>query len=614
MYKTIIESIDLTAEEVIMKDLMDVFIAEQFFTINAATTKRLIDVSNDVQNLYPQNKEALIYVDEWCFIVEKSYRQGYQWISRSTVYSQNSNREWEIINSPIALAKAVLQWSLSRKEYKHTSVGKFINSVKESVSQLAYSMKGMNFNSLTPQSSYDWFVKGEMIASLRDRPFHPTAKAKIGFTPEEYHHFMAEFNQQTYFNWIAIQNDYVMKSSTATYQNCFSMLTPTESQIIEDELCSKGIKQDQYTIIPVHPWQLDHVISLNFIREIKNKTVIILDTQTDGFLATSSLRSFLSKKGSTKMLKLPISVTSLGAMRYLPVVKLLNGNAGEKMFRQAINCDDTLKDKVFLCEENNWWGYMPPDMGLFDDHPRHLAAQLRLYPQVLMKKDMRVIPMSSLGVVVNESHFIDEIFEQSMAKKDVIQFYSKLVTNFYEITLRLFKVGIVPEIHGQNCCLVLDKKKITGLLFRDHDSVRLYQPYLDKHGIEDPGYYIRPGYSNSLYNEPVESLMFYIQSLGTQVNLASIMEALAKAYSIPEKTFWSITKNVLQDTLKMIDLPKQDKSKLQDELFYRKEWPLKLVVRPLLEADDVPGAMPSGKGIGYNPFYELDDRGTYVTH
>ncbi len=33
--------------------------------------------------------------------------------------------------------------------------------------------------------------------------------------------------------------------------------------------------------------------------------------------------------------------------------------------------------------------------------------------------------------------------------------------------------------------------------------------------------------------------------------------------------------------------------------------PVKLIIRPLLEADGVPGAMPSGKGQGYNPFWNL---------
>jgi siderophore synthetase component len=160
----------------------------------------------------------------------------------------------------------------------------------------------------------------------------------------------------------------------------------------------------------------------------------------------------------------------------------------------------------------------------------------------------------------------------------------------------------VPEIHGQNCCLVLHDNRVCGMLFRDHDSVRLHQPYLDKHGIGDPGYHIRPGYSNSLYNETLQKLIFYVQSLGTQVNLASIMEALSAAYGLHEQLLWDITEAKLREALQNIDIPEADRAILHDVLFERDEWPLKLFIRPLLEADGVPGAMPSGKGAGYNPF------------
>jgi siderophore synthetase component len=132
----------------------------------------------------------------------------------------------------------------------------------------------------------------------------------------------------------------------------------------------------------------------------------------------------------------------------------------------------------------------------------------------------------------------------------------------------------------------------------------LHQPYLDKHGIADPGYHIRPGYSNSLYNETIRKLIFYVQSLGTQVNLAAIMEALSEVYPIPEAKLWDITEQAWKEALRVVPLPEADRAELFQAVFESREWPVKLIVRPLLEADGVPGAMPSGKGTGHNPFYK----------
>ncbi|PLR80939.1 IucA/IucC family protein, partial [Bacillus sp. V33-4] len=556
-----------------------------------------------IQELYPEFKQTLVYIDKLCFLMEKSYRQGYQWVSGSSIYKKE-NHDWVAISSPIELSKLVLEHSLSKEAYAHSGVGDFLEGLKVSIEQLNLSLKRMDdYETIKPTSAYDWFVKGEMIASLRDRPFHPLSKAKIGFTPIDYQKYMAEFGRQTTLCWVAICNDSVVKGCPENGLESLDILKDEEKAIIENELILKGISKDKYTIIPVHPWQLKNIIIPNFKQELEDKIIIILDSKVGDFLATSSVRSLTSPHESTKMLKLPISVKSLGAARYLPVVKLLNGIAGEQMFRQAVACDETLANRVFLCEEKNWWGYMPQSIGLFDDHPRHLAAQVRTYPQEIMNNGYKIIPMSSLGVELQGHHFLSELLEETLSNEDVISFYTDLATVFHDITMRLFKVGIVPEIHGQNCCVVLKNKKIVGLLFRDHDSVRLHQTYLEKHKIKDPGYHIRPGYSNTLYNESIEKLIFYIQSLGIQVNLAVIMESLSKIYHIPENIFWEITEMKLREALLSIDIPEADREVLHYELFERKEWPVKLIIRPLLESDGVPGAMPSGKGIGYNPFY-----------
>lgn len=603
MNRTITQSKNVAAEQLIMKDLMNAFIAEQFFYIDEHTTKMLSTAPNVIQNLYPEFEQTLIYIDELCFLIEKGYRQGYQWVTDSSIYKKEGHN-WVKISSPLELSQFVLHHTLSKDAYEHPGVADFLNGLKVSIQQLNLSLERMeDYQSITPKSPYDWFVKGERIASLRDRPFHPLSKAKIGFSPQDYQNYMAEFGDSTTLYWVAICNDSIVKGCPENEMESFDVLDAEKKVIIENELILKQISKEKYTIIPVHPWQMKNIILPNFKKELEDQTIVILDSKVGDFLATSSLRSLTSPFESTKMLKLPISVKSLGAARYLPVVKLLNGIVGEKMFRQAVACDKTLVDRVFLCEEKNWWGYMPESMGLFDDHPRHLAAQVRIYPQEIMESEYKIIPMASLGVELKNHHFLTEILGESLSNEDVINFYTDLATTFYDITMRLFKIGIVPEIHGQNCCVVLKHNDIIGLLFRDHDSVRLHQPYLDKHQIKDPGYHIRPGYSNSLYNETIEKLIYYIQSLGTQVNLAAIMESLSKMYHIPEKIFWKITEMKLKESLQSIDIPEADREVLRYALFESKEWPVKLIVRPLLESDGVPGAMPSGKGVGHNPFY-----------
>ncbi|OXM15590.1 IucA/IucC family protein [Paenibacillus herberti] len=592
------------AQRQIMKDLMDALLFEQFFRFDETTVIPLAE-RPELGQLFAGRTGTLAYDGEIRFLIEPSLRQQYQWVSSAPIYI-NGDRGWQEVYSPRELCQVVLRSMLSDEAYAAQGVNDFLDGLDVAVRQLQLSMEQsavpLRFK---PSNGHEWMLKGEMIASLRDRPFHPLAKAKIGLADEDYASYMSEFGQPTAMRWVAIKNECIVRGSELEELELLDILDGRERAEVESELAQKKLSEASYTVLPVHPWQLEHKIIPDFQRELTDGTLVVLDVQTGSFRATSSVRSFAASEQSELMLKLPLSVLSLGAARYLPVVKLLNGLAGERMLRQAIASDETLADKIYLCEENNWWGYMPESMGLFDDHPRHLAAQIRMLPREALQAGYRIVPMSSLGVLREEGHFLTELLGGNITRESVLSFYAEAAALFYDVVMRLFKVGVVPEIHGQNCCLVLSGDRPIALLLRDHDSVRLHQPYLDKHGIGDPRYHIRPGYSNSLYNETLEKLIFYVQSLGTQVNLASIMESLSEAYEIPIRELWEITESAWRNALDAVDLPQADRELLREVIFESKSWPVKQIVRPLLEAEGVPGAMPSGKGLGPNPFVLL---------
>lgn len=607
------------AESRITADLLNAFLTERFFRLDEELLRPLSAAPARIRRLYGEDgeygDETKVYAGEIVFLVESGIRLGIQWVQNTPIYKKNADGSWAGLGTAPELAEAVLRSALSAEAYAQPGVADFLAAVETAVRQLALSLSPERMEQLlafTPATAYEWFIKGERIAALRDRPFHPTAKAKIGFTGPDSLRYSAEFGQPIRLRWVAVHRDSVERGCEEEELSCLDVLNAEQRALVEAELSRRGMGADEYVPMPVHPWQLEHVIAPRFAQEIKEGTIVVLDAEAGDFLATSSLRSMVPEAvtepnaeagGVSAVLKLPVSVLSLGAARYLPVVKLLNGLAGEKLLRQAVACDETLRGRVYLCEERHWWGYMPAAMGLFDDHPRHLAAQLRLYPPELFVEGCKVIPMSALGVDLGGRHFLTEMMGKPLSAEEVLSFYADLAGMFYDVVMRLFKVGVVPEIHGQNCCLVLKQNQVSGLLFRDHDSVRLHQPYLDKHGIGDPGYRIRPGYSNSLYNETIDKLIFYVQSLGTQVNLASIMEALSGVYAIPESRLWAITGQAWKEALLAAGLPQADRAALYRAIFESREWPVKLVVRPLLEADGVPGAMPSGKGQGRNPFW-----------
>lgn len=152
-----------------------------------------------------------------------------------------------IISSPLELSQFVLHHKLSKEAYAHPGVADFLDGLKVSIQQLNLSLEmTADHQSIMPQSPYDWYVKGEMISSLRDRPFHPLSKAKIGFTPQDYQKYMAEFGKRTTLCWIAICNDSIVKGCLENEVESLDVLNDEEKAIVENELILKEISKKIY--------------------------------------------------------------------------------------------------------------------------------------------------------------------------------------------------------------------------------------------------------------------------------------------------------------------------------------------------------------------------------
>ncbi len=91
-------------------------------------------------------------------------------------------------------------------------------------------------------------------------------------------------------------------------------------------------------------------------------------------------------------------------------------------------------------------------------------------------------------------------------------------------------------------------------------------------------------------------MVLYLQTLGIQVNLASILESVAEYYQIDEHQLWQVLAQQLQLALNEVPLEEQARAELQHLLFEKEQWPYKQLIRPLLEQKNRVGSMPSSIG------------------
>jgi len=481
------------------------------------------------------------------------------------------------------------------------------DSLWQAESSVAHQVETQGLRQLpTPQH----FAVMEQWASLLDRPYHPTAKAKQGLSEAEYRAYMAEFNQPIQLRWVAIKTSCMMTGAgvdTSCAAPARWLASDAHCQALELEMTQKGLAHT-HTAIPVHPWQHDHALAQWLKEAFSTGECVSLSSVTEPWLATSSLRSLAPTTTSPHFLKLPMAIHSLGASRYLPAVKMINGDLSARLLQQAKQRDKKLAEGLYLCDERKWWAFMPEGATLFDEAPRHLSAMVRSYPDTLLQDpSVRLIPMATLGTPLpaGEHHVFDDWraqrgMEDSAAAVQLL--FEELCDCFFEINLRMLRLGMLAEVHGQNAVLVFKNGQCHGLLLRDHDSLRITVERLEQHDMQDPCYRIKPGHSNTLYHDSLEALLFWLQTLAIQVNLRAIIDALANYYHLSASDLWQVMGTRLNKQINAVPFDQHDREMLQEQLFEQEQWPYKRLIAPIIERAGGPGSMPFGTSATCNPF------------
>ncbi|SPJ33040.1 IucA/IucC family protein [Kushneria phyllosphaerae] len=466
---------------------------------------------------------------------------------------------------------------------------------------------------LMAQPPMAFFTLMEQWASLIDRPYHPTAKAKEGLDEAEYVAFMAEFDQPVTLGWVAIRRDAMITGAQVGEgeQPADFLMTPAERDRLITELHGRGLAES-HIALPVHPWQQRHALPQWLGEALESGECVVLSAVSERWKASSSLRSLLPGHDSRHSVKLPMAIHSLGASRYLPAVKMINGDLSAALLEQARGLDPRLGEALHLCEEGRWWGWMPEGASLFDEAPRHLSAMVRSYPaEVMADPACRLVPMAVLGTRLPEGeHFFDHWLDwcsTPATRESVCELLAAVCDRFFELTLRLFCLGMLPEVHGQNAVLVWREGQITGLVLRDHDSLRIALSQLSRCGLEDPEYRIKPGHANTLYHDDPAALLFWLQTLAIQVNVRAIVDATASHFDVEVSLLWQTVATSLRGRIDEVVTSPELHALLIEQLFEAPSWPFKQLIRPIIARAGGPGSMPFGTGESVNPLRQISN-------
>ncbi|WP_219418635.1 IucA/IucC family protein [Pseudonocardia nigra] len=447
-------------------------------------------------------------------------------------------------------------------------------------------------------------LAAERLAVTRNRPFHPTARAAAGWTADELDRYGPMRQQPLGLDWVAVRRDR-LRHGTGTGSDRLHelLLDEADRRRLDAALDRTGLHAEEMQPLPVHPWQLEHVLPTAYAAELAAGEVVPLVRDLGRFHPTASLRTLTTAPETELHVKLPLGIATLGAARLLPPRYLDNSERAQQLMQQLIERDAVLRARVQLCDERAWCGWRDPGgADEFDDRPGQLCAQLRAYPAGLFEDPaVLVLPMAALaahewdvlGPAVSGNRF---------GAADAAELFRQLAGAFCEMGLAFLRYGVLPELHGQNVVVALRDGAVDRFVLRDHDTLRLYPGWMAAEGVADPGYRIRPAAPQSLCLPSAEALVGYLQTLGFQVNLYGVADALCRHYGLDERMLWAELRAAVVDALALLALPGPVVGLLERQLLQVPTWPSRLVLGPLLRQGRSGGvSMPAGTGRVPNP-------------
>ena len=299
-------------------------------------------------------------------------------------------------------------------------------------------------------------------------------KGRIGFSSKDLDQYAPESRNPIQFRWVLVKKE-KLKGLDLTPD---TLWTIDQSFSIEDEkihiLKQIESKLDVYDLMPIHPWQWDNVIKMQFQDELQNETLIDLGVAGDSYLPQASIRTLSNITSPKKYdIKVPVSILNTSCVRGLPHKYLSITPKLSFEMENIVQNDELLKSVIILKEMKA--------VALEQNHFHQIKdAAYRYHEQLgaVWRESSQLNSRSILsGVLIHQDHSGKTVFESYLdasglsASEWLKKYAQTVVLPLYHLQAK-YGIGLVS--HGQNIMVQLKDSAPCGLVLKDfHGDLRL---------------------------------------------------------------------------------------------------------------------------------------------
>ncbi|AEV99104.1 IucA/IucC family protein [Niastella koreensis] len=301
-------------------------------------------------------------------------------------------------------------------------------------------------------------------------------KSRLGFNYNEYSQYAPEADQPVQLSWIAVHKSRAgfcclnhIDEQSFFEQELGKATVDSFKKIITDLNCDVA----EYTFIPVHPWQWNNKLLVQYAMEIANKLLIPLGTGEDVYSPQQSIRTFYNTSWPEKhYVKTAISVLSTGNIRGLSPKQMAIAPRVTTWVMEMLQQDAYLQSLgLILLGEVATVSYHHPYYQAIADPPyqykEFLGVLWRESAAKYLQPGERLITMASLLYVDDAGHsMIGELVKRSGLTTDewllaYLQAYLKPLLQIY------YRHSLCVTPHGENIILVLKNDVPVRIIIKD---------------------------------------------------------------------------------------------------------------------------------------------------
>ncbi|MCH7230779.1 hypothetical protein L0U85_07935 [Glycomyces sp. L485] len=420
--------------------------------------------------------------------------------------------------------------------------------VKDSLAQYIRTERG----DVLSQHDYDT-LEGTVTDGHR---YHPTYKSRIGFDLEDNLAYGPEFLQPIHPLWIAAHRDITRVAAAEGLSEEAFLVAQLGEPTVEEfrgRIAEAGRDPQDYTLLPVHPWQWREQTALAWADRLRRKEIVFLGEDRHTFSAQQSIRTLSCRDVPERpYLKLSLSIVNTSTSRILAPHTVGNAPVVSDWLGGMVARDAFLRDecRVIVLREVMGTAVAPPPASdlVRSDTYGTLACIWRESLHPFLQPGERAVPFT--GLTARELDGTPMI-ESWVRQQGVRSWLRHLVrVSVLPLLHLLFRHGIALESHAQNMVLVHENGLPRRIALKDfHDGVRFSRAHLAEPDAcpklaAPPSHHVNA--NSFLETDDLDQVVDFLLDAFFFINIGELGLFLADAYELDEQDFWTVVRDEIR--------------------------------------------------------------------